>query len=161
MKRRKFLSLIGAATAAPLVPSLGAASSGALYSRTAFSRAVMHARLRPHVSARGIAYRLKLSVPQAEAIVAEMASKGMIHPITRGGGVHVRAISAIVKPQTWGTGSAAHNAHSNAKTTKRAAAPRHQRPAAASPLMRHLHKLCRDQGLRIHPRAMSSQAVLA
>jgi hypothetical protein len=159
MKRRNFLSLIGAATTAPLIPTIGAASAP-LYSRTAFSRAVMHARLRPHVSARGIAFRLKVSTTQAEGMIAEMTSKGLVRPISGGGGVHVRAFSNIVKPQAYGAGTAARNARADAATRRQADFIKSHR-AKPTPLMAHLHQLCRARGLRLSPMALTPQAVLA
>ena len=160
MKRRKFLSLIGAAAAAPLAPSFAAGSAAPLYSRTAFSRAVMHARLKPHVSARGIAYRLKVSVPQAEAMIAEMASKGMVQPVLNGGGVHVRAMSSIVKPQAWGAGDAARRARSETATEGRAELTR-AKPRAQASMMDHLCQMCRDYGMPLSPRALAMQGGFA
>lgn len=158
MKRRNFLGMFGAAATAPLIPTVATATP--IYSRTAFSRAVMHARLRPHVSARGIAHRLKLSLPQAEGMIAEMASKGMVRPIAGGGGVHMRAMSAIVKPQTWGTGAAVRNARANAATSKRAQMV--ERPSSdPTPLMAHLHSLCEEYGMTLGPAAYQPQAILA
>lgn len=159
MKRRKFLSLIGAVTTAPLMPTLGATTPQA-YSRTMFSRAVMHARLRPHVSARGIAYRLKVTVPQAEKMIAEMASKGMVRPVLNGGGVHVRAMSAIVKPQAWGAGDAARRSRTNQATARRAdLTGSHQ--IECSSMLAHLHQICLDYGMFLSPRAVQLQRGMA
>lgn len=159
MHRRRFLSLIGAAGAAPLLPATAAAQgSGALYSRTLYSRALMHAQLRQHVSARGIAYRLKVSLPQAEAMMSEMAAKGLVRPVLNGAGVHVRAVSSIVKPMAFGAGSGSRQP---GKKTMHQVRQTADGPSQPSPLMAHLHQLCRDYGLPLSPRANLPDAVLA
>lgn len=153
MKRRRFLSLIGAAVAAPLAPAIGSAGTGALYSRTAYSRAVMHARFRPHVSARGIAFKLKVPLTQAEGMISEMAAKGLVKPVVGGGGVHVRAISAIVKPQTWGATTAARQtqAHKSAQRrldlTRRSGTAQFETDLTA--LWAHLRQICRTHGMPV------------
>ena len=157
MQRRRFLSLIGAAGAAPLIPGAAAASgTGALYSRTLYSRAVMHARLRQHVSARGIAFRLKVPLAQAEGMISEMAAKGLVKPVVNGAGVHVRAISSIVQPHAYGAGSGVRQARRRARRL-RIGDDRSQ----TSPLMDHLHGLCRRYGLPLSPRALRPEARLA
>lgn len=161
MKRRRFLSLIGAAATAPLAPALPQAAP--LYSRTMFSRAVMHARLRPHVSARGIAYRLKVSTTQAEGMIAEMATKGMVKPVLNGGGVHVRAISSIVKPQLYGVPEAARRTQMSqaAKAQARLTGDAGPTGVNLSAMLTHLRGICRDAGHTIHPRAWQPEVLFA
>lgn len=96
MKRRSFLTLIGAAVATPVLPAVAPAAS---YSRLTFGTAVLHARTRAHVSARGLSWCLKVPMAQAEAMMAEMATRGMITPI--GMGRKMRAVSNILQPQAW------------------------------------------------------------
>lgn len=96
MKRRSFLSLLGAAIATPALP---AAAPAASYSRLTFGIAVLHARTRAHVSARGLAWCLKVPLPQAKAMLSEMAARGMVTPVGLSG--QMRAVSNILQPQAW------------------------------------------------------------
>ncbi len=152
MKRRGFLSLLGAATTAPLLPTLPASASAG-YSRTLFSRAVAVTRMKPHVSARGIAALLRIPASQAERMLTEMTARGIVVPVPGGAGVHVRASNAIVRA-----------------AGMRAAAQQSQRPKAPSntpdtlqpsPLMTYLHTLCTNYGLTLSPRCAMSEAAFA
>jgi len=143
MKRRNFIGLLGAALAAPAIP-MAAPSVG--YSRATYGLAVLHARTRAHVSARGLAFCLKVPVAQAEAMVSEMAANGLVRPLMGGS---VRAVSNILNPGVWGTGAVA---------TTQVQAP--QMPKVTLPdatpsqpdlglMMAHLRKLCRLRGMAV------------
>jgi len=87
MKRRRFLSLIGAATTAPLIPMpslrAGAASvAAAPYSKAALHGAIMHAQSSRYISAFGLTKLLKVSVAQADALMADLAGRGVIAPLS-------------------------------------------------------------------------------
>ena len=101
MKRRGFIGMLGAAAVAPMLPAAAAPAATATYNRYMFGLAVFHARTRAHVSAAGIAFRLKVTTAQAEAMIAEMTRKGMVTPIMGSPG-KLRAVSNIVKPGVWG-----------------------------------------------------------
>jgi len=142
MKRRSFIGMIGAALAAPALPM---AAPAAGYSRATYGLAVLHARTRAHVSARGLSYCLKVSTAQAEAMVAEMSAKGLVRPIAGGS---VRAVSNILNPGVWGTASASVAKPSPAQQPK----INLQMPSQGtdlSAMMAHLHKLCRARGMVI------------
>ena len=101
MQRREFLTMIGASALAPVLPSVSAsAGAAAHYSRYQYGLAVFHARTRAQVSAAGIAHCLKVSLPQAEAMVSEMAKANFVEPIL--GGNKVQAVSKITKPDFMG-----------------------------------------------------------
>lgn len=108
MKRRGFLSLLGAALAAPTLPA--AAAAPASYSRATYGLAVFHARTRAHVSARGLSWCLKVPMAQANAMMAEMTRTGLVTPVGLGG--QMRAVSNILQPQPWhvGASTATHSA---------------------------------------------------
>ena len=154
MKRRGFLGLIGAALATPLMPTMGAAGAG--YSRATYGMAVLHARTRHHVSARGLAHCLKVSTPQAKAMLGEMASSGLVKPITGGAGVHVRAVSNILQPTAAGLTQ-------GAKAKRDRAGQQTQDPQTApsnlNALMAHLHHMCVDNGITLHPRCAMQYGV--
>lgn len=84
MKRRSFLSLIGAAAAAPALPSMGAASAAtatAAYNRYQYGLAVFHARSSANLAAGDLATHLRVSSVQARAMMGEMSASGIL---TRG-----------------------------------------------------------------------------
>ena len=156
MKRRGFLTMFGAAIAAPALPMAAPAPAAAVYNRYMYGLAVFHARTRAHVSARGLALGLKVTTAQAEAMIAEMASGGLVKPV---GASNVRAVSNILKPDAWGLSRTAAKQRSEVRKAKRlvnAAQP------DVSPLMAHLHEMCRDAGFAVHvlctPGAHMSQA---
>ena len=153
MKRRGFLQMIGAATLAPALPALSApAATAATYNRYTYGLAVFHARTRAHVSAAGIAYRLKVTTAQAEAMIAEMASKGMVTPIMGKPGT-VRATSNILKGGIWDTAQvkqAAQNREALQSNKEEASQP--DQRALAPDWIAHLRQLCVDQGYTLHPR---------
>lgn len=145
MKRRSFIGMIGAAFAVPAIP-FAAPSVG--YSRATYGMAVLHARTRAHVSARGLAFCLKVSVPQAEAMVAEMARGGLVRPIAGGS---MRAVSNILNPGVWGT-----VASQSVKVTE----PQQPKGAMScggtselqndlSLMLAHLQNICRARGMTV------------
>ncbi|SEW46011.1 hypothetical protein SAMN04488515_3426 [Cognatiyoonia koreensis] len=159
MKRRSFLTALGAAIAMPVLPSLPAAQV-ASFNRYTYGLAVFHARTRAHVSARGIAHCLKVSVPQAEAMIAEMARNGLVKPVF--GGPNVRAVSNILKPDTWGLDKAARQARAQVRKD-RIAPPRTAHKSLTletdlSRLIAHLRQVCRDQGMTLSPRCTGAIA---
>lgn len=146
MKRRRFLSLLGAAVATPAVP----AASTAAYSRQSFGLAVLHARTRAHVSARGLAWCLKIPNAQAKAMLAEMTAHGMISPIGPAG-AH-RAVSHILQPQPW---------HLAARTAARPAkaifnAPSQGHPNTLPGWLRHARNLAQQAGHDMQPQAIDA-----
>ncbi|MEO9864875.1 MAG: hypothetical protein ABJO29_03210 [Yoonia sp.] len=160
MKRRGFLTMFGAAIAAPALPMAAPAPAAAVYSRYMYGLAVFHARTRAHVSARGLALGLKVSTTQAEAMIAEMTANGLVKSVGFSGG-NVRAVSNILKPDAWGLDKAARTARSTARKAKQAARAM-ELESDLSPLTVHLHQICRKAGYAVHglctPCARNSQA---
>ena len=125
MKRRNFLTMMGATALAPALPAFGAPISVAAggYNRYQYGLAVFHARTRANISAAGIAHRLKVSMPQAEAMIGEMIESNYVKPVL--GGSKVKAISNITKPDFLGFERAARQAKAAANTVT----PRIQTPS--------------------------------
>lgn len=98
MNRRNFITLLGAAGLAPALPSMGAASASSGISISVYARAVGHARTRAQVTAKGLAYSLKISAAQADAVMAKLTAKGIIQPVA--GAAH--AVSKAGDPNMWG-----------------------------------------------------------
>lgn len=142
--------MFGAAIAAPALPMAAPAHAPAAYSRYMYGLAVFHARTRAHVSARGLALGLKVSKSQATAMIAEMTTDRLVKPVGLSGG-NVRAVSNILKPDAWGLNQAARKQRSDTRKAKHAV----KRDPNISPLMAHLHQICRDAGFTLHPRCMA------
>jgi 3-isopropylmalate/(R)-2-methylmalate dehydratase small subunit len=114
MQRRHFLTMMGAAAAAPALPALGAhVQAAAGYNRYQYGLAVFHARTRTQISAAGIAHTLKVTLPQAEAMISEMVDANFVKPVL--GGTRVKAISKITKPDMLGFKRAARASRHAAK----------------------------------------------
>lgn len=148
MKRRNFLGLIGAAVAAPLMPlpQMGQAA-GAAYSRSAMHWAIMHAQARVSFSVWGLAKTLGLFMPQAEALMGDMAKRGIVGPLqgtTHGGRW---ASSKIMQKEMLGAVEAAKRRHTSSNQT--------QYKTYAEPdlgrLIAHLRGLCVAQGMTLSP----------
>lgn len=151
MKRRGFLSMISAAAVAPALPAMAAPAVTATYNRYMFGLAVFHARTRAHVSAAGIAFRLKVSTIQAEAMIAEMATKGMVTPVLGKPGA-VRAVSNIVKPGIWDNAKAAE------KTQSQTPDGTDGHTQGTPSMIAHLRQMCAGQGIALSPRCMAGAA---
>ncbi|THH36200.1 hypothetical protein E4Z66_14215 [Aliishimia ponticola] len=94
MRRRQFLSLLGAAGMAPALPmpaARAAAVGAAGYNRYMYGLAVFHAHTRASISAVDLAGKLKVSLGTAEAMLGEMTAKGVVGPILNSSAM--RAIS--------------------------------------------------------------------
>jgi len=146
MKRRNFLGLFGGAIAAPLIPLPAMAQAG--YSKAAMHGAIMHAQTRASFSIWGLANAVKIPVAQAEALMGDLAKRGIIGPLqgTTFGGRW--ATSNVLLRDTLAATQAA--TQSNAKTAK------FKTSNATEPdldtMIAHLRKVCTDYGLQLHPR---------
>lgn len=97
MKRRNFLSMLGAAMTAPLMPVKPLAAAPAAvagYNRYQYGLAVFHARTRASLSIADLMGRLNVSSTTAEALMAEMKAKGVIAPMANAAAGAMRAVSA-------------------------------------------------------------------
>jgi len=83
MKRRSFLSLLLAATAAPALPG-GAAAKAVSYNRYTYGFAVFHARHGGAFGAAELAKTMKVTSAQAKAMIAQMSREGIVRPALGG-----------------------------------------------------------------------------
>jgi hypothetical protein len=89
MKRRGFLSVLGAAAVMPVLPMHGAqaaavatrAGAGGGYARLLYGLAVYHAETGGAVSATALMPKLGVTAGRADALVARMAARGVIEPV--------------------------------------------------------------------------------
>lgn len=97
MKRRGFLSLLGAAGLAPVLPALPAVPAAAAgYNRYMYGLAVFHARTRASITAADLAAKLRVGLGTAEAMVGEMTAKGVLSPVLHS--VSMRAVNQVSGP---------------------------------------------------------------
>lgn len=154
MKRRRFLTLLGAATTAPVLPlPATSAAATAPYSPAAMHAAILHAQSSGHVSVQGLAGILRVPGRTAEKVLSDMIDRGILGPMQGSNPPLGWAKSRIYKPrfamrvptQRTNRPDLSETDHSPAKNAE----PDTQRP---DPLMAHLHSLCRSVGLTLHPR---------
>lgn len=158
MKRRGFLSMLGAVIAAPELPM--AATAG--QSGTAYAAAVAHAQKFPVISVSGLAKRGGLSMSQAEALIKELASQDLVKLVGPSRTGSVRAASKILINDPWGLGRTSKPKHASAQTDTND----HRRQASGSddmrvdldPLLVHLRQMCVDYGMTLSPRAAEGLA---
>lgn len=158
MKRRGFMQLLGAALAAPALPAVAPAATVAGYNRYTYGLAVFHARTRAHISARGLAHCLKVTPAQAQAMIAEMSSSGLVTPVIGSTGAKVRAVSNILRPDTWGLDAAARKARSadrRARLAKDDERTKHYIEPDLSRFIAHLRDICIANGMALHPRCLA------
>lgn len=145
MKRRKFLGLFGSAFAAPLLPTPAVAAS-ATYSKVALRGAIKHAQTRGSFSVWGLANAVKVPVAQAEAMMTDLAKRGILGPLqgTTFGGRW--ATSNVLMRDTFAAAKAIQ--HSN---VAQSATHKHAEPDLST-LLAHLQRVCVDYGMTLHPR---------
>lgn len=151
MKRRGFLQMLGGAIAAPLMPtaSFGAATKAA-YPASALHAAIYHAQSRVNFSVFSLAQRLGLSLDQAQAVMTEMSSRGILGPLQGTTQAGTWARSAI-----WQRPAHAVAIGKGATYASKAATSQTARTAARTapaPWLRHLYDMCRAHGRTLHPR---------
>ena len=99
MKRRNFLSLLGAAGTAPLLPLPANAASASLgYNRYMYGLAVFHARTRASLSVADLVTWLRVSTATAEAMMGEMSARGVLVPALNAASGTMRAVSPTSRP---------------------------------------------------------------
>jgi hypothetical protein len=154
MKRRGFLGLFGAAIAVPALPFAAPVTPAVVYSRSTYGLAVLHARTRPHVTARGIAHCLKLPKSQASAMMAEMIESKLITPITGAADGSMRATSNILINDPWGLERTSAARQTTADQAKRHAKVQ-QPEVKIDLLLAHLRDLCTQQGMTLSRRCFA------
>ena len=151
MQRRSFLRMIGAAVAAPMMPTVGAAAGS---SSSAYELAILHAKKFPLVSVSGLSKRIGIAKPQAEAIISRMSSEGLLGVLnpTRPG--TVRAASKIFVNPNAALAEGYRQRQTRGKAVqKQGSASQAQKNVSA--MFAHLHKLSTARGMTLSPRCFS------
>jgi hypothetical protein len=82
MHRRSFLSMIGAVSLTPMLPTIGASAPAAAmaggYNRYQYGLAVFHARTRIGLNATDLIAKLRVNPVQAHAMMGEMSASGIL-----------------------------------------------------------------------------------
>ncbi|MCO4848258.1 MAG: hypothetical protein KC448_09840 [Yoonia sp.] len=154
LRRRNFLGLFGAAIAAPMIP---VAAPAAGFSRTTYELAIAHAQKYPQVSVRGLVARLGMSNTQANAVITQMSSDGVLGVLnpTRPGTVH--AASKVYTNPVWSRASAKladPKVRANPKpdyTSQSAQAKTRYADVDLSDMLAHLRGLCVSKGMTLSP----------
>jgi hypothetical protein len=156
MKRRSFLTMLGAAVAAPAA-SLGAAAMPANIG----GLAATHAKTYPFVSATGLSRRLGLSISQAQQVLVDLSRKGIVGPVQSCNTGPIHAASKVFTPTSDSlirlaqTREAARKAKAaRALEAKAKAAPQMQ--VDLTGLLRRLHTLCAGHDMTLQPRALAA-----
>ncbi|MEJ6399261.1 hypothetical protein [Yoonia sp. 208BN28-4] len=100
MKRRSFLTMIGAAVTAPLLPRvpLARVAKAAPYSAAALHGAIIHAQSRVSISSWSLAQTLGVPVEQANSLMVDLADRGVLGHMRGSVGGSRWASSRIFKP---------------------------------------------------------------
>ena len=155
MKRRGFLTLLGAAVAAPALP-LAAPSLPSKFKVLAAA----HAKKYPVVTVMGISKRMGVTPEQAEALMNGLVRDGALGPIKSGTGGHLRASSRVFQrsPASFYSAQPERMAR-QAEKQRRLVEEQPVTEAAKGPTwLRHLHQLCVKQGYTLQPRALAALA---
>ncbi len=156
MKRRGFLSMLGGAFAAPLLPSVSfAAATKAAYPASALHAAIYHAQQRVNFSVFSLAkqLRLDLDLGQAEALMADMSKRGILGPMQGSTKAGRWARSKVWTHPMANAAAARDAAHSKRATDQTSAKePRRYTEPDLSQFMAHLYDICRTQGMTLYPR---------
>lgn len=154
MKRRSFLTMLGAVAAAPFVPATAVPAAG--YSRASFGLAVAHAQKYPLLSVGGMAKQIGVTPVEARAIITEMSRDGMVKllgPASRG---RVLAASNILTNDPWGFARTSQPRRESAASKEQGhRTERAGRDKPFDPMLAYLHDLCRSRGMTLHPRCFT------
>lgn len=138
MKRRGFLSLLGAVMAAPALPS-AATSLPVRLSQLAAT----HARTYPCVSAVGLSRGLGVPMAQAQVLLRDLSSKGLVGPISHAGTGPIYAASAVYRPAASAVLKVAQLRPSMPQTH-----------AVANDWLAYVQDICVRNGFALQPRAV-------
>ena len=156
MKRRHFLSLVGAAAAAPALPAM---SANALPAKLK-AMGLAHARKYPMVSVMGISRRMKIPQEQAQQMLTYLFDKGAIGKAGVQGTGITSAASRVFRPVP-------HQVAVSQMKQFKPKAPVVEDPVAndqvaqvkaSTDWITHLRVICVQNGFDLSPRALAGVA---
>lgn len=144
MNRRGFLQMIGAATAAPLLPALPVAAAPAATQLNSFTYGMvaLHSRIEGGLPLAEMARRFRLSPAQANYLADRLVSDGFA--------TRTRTVVTARKPFVQSHGFGRMQARAR---TERQIKRRHNNDAdkPMPPMLAHLRRLSADYGLTLRP----------
>ena len=151
VKRRKFMTIMGATVAAPILPPMALATP----SKALLASATTHAQSYPFVSLIGLSRRVGVSPEQAGELMAALSKKGIIGPINGTGTRPLYAMSKVFVPAEGSLIRAAQEQrkrHALKRQRPKTTAKAQSCTIEANGLWAHLRQLCLDHGMALHPR---------
>jgi len=158
LKRRKFISILGATMAAPALPPVALAQP----SQALLASATTHAQSYPFVSLIGLSRRVGVSHEQAGQLMVALSRKGIIGPINGTGTRPLYATSKVfVAPKGTLIRAAQEQRRKQAlkRQSLRTTAKSRHYALDATGLWEHLRQLCLGQGMTLHPRCFAGAAI--
>ncbi|MEJ6399259.1 hypothetical protein [Yoonia sp. 208BN28-4] len=148
MKRRSFLTMLGAALAAPAMPAMGQGAA-----RNLSAAVAAHARKYPLVSVIGLSRRVGVPMPEAEKLLLDLSRRGVVGPVHGCANGPISAASRVFRPVV----PYAVRPVTQKKETQTTS--RHSQPSRpVNHMLHYLHDLCVQRGLTLSPRALGAVA---
>lgn len=156
MKRRGFLQMLGGAVAVPLMPnvSVGAAAKVA-YPASALHAAIYHAQSRVNFSVFSLARQLGLNMDQAEQLMSDMSTRGILGPLQGTTQSGRWALSRVWQRPFVDAAAAQKVARKSNRRTSDANHSVSEHPSWSAdlrPFLRGVYRIAARQGHDLHPR---------
>lgn len=151
MRRRGFLTLLGAALTAPALPAV--AGSGAPAGVRAAVAA--HVRKYPVITVLGISKRVGVPVDQAAELLEGLSRDGLVGPIRPGPAGPLRASSTVYQPSPAIAQAAEARRQAGLRRRAQQALRRMGQGAGAGDWLTYLQAMCRQQGYALSRRALA------
>lgn len=153
MKRRGFLSLLGAAVTAPALPMAAPRFTASMH-----ALAVRHVGQYPIITVLGISNRTGIPMDQAEELLVQLSREGLVGPVAPGPAGPMRAVSTTYKPSAASLHASNYDRVRMEKQIKRARLNRKRLRVNTKDWLQHLHGICRENDIALQPRALEAVA---
>jgi len=153
VKRRGFLSMLGAAMTAPALPM-----AAPYFPASMRALAVKHVGQYPIITVLGISNRTGIPMDKAEELLVQLSREGLVGPVVPGPAGPMRAKSIIYKPSA--ATLHANNIESERlqRQIRRARLNRKRLRVNTKDWLGHLHEICKANNIPLQPRALEAVA---